>query len=74
MGVGREQGDESQRAEDVGDGEHGLGHQGGVPHLPQVAGLTAAVLQRDGDGGSASGSCRCVYACVFICRTENMDR
>ena len=43
--VGGEEGDEPQGAEDVGDGEHRLRHQGGMPHLPVLPRLTAAVLQ-----------------------------
>ena len=52
MGVGGEKADEPQGAEDVGDGEQGLGHQGGVPHLPAVPGRTSAVLGGGGAGGS----------------------
>lgn len=49
-----EQGDEAQRAEDVGDGEERLGHQRGVPHVPGLAGVEGAVLgareaHRDGE-------------------------
>lgn len=50
VGVGREQRDEAQRAEDVGDGKHGLGHQSWVPHLPLVPGFAAVVLGRTADG------------------------
>lgn len=47
--VGREQRDEAQRAENVGDGKHGLGHQSRVPHLPLVPGFAAVVLRRTTD-------------------------
>lgn len=47
--VGREQRDEAQRAENVGDGKHGLGHESRVPHLPLVPGFTAVVLRRTTD-------------------------
>lgn len=44
--VGREKRDESQGAENVGDGEHRLSDQRRVPHLPLVPGFAAAVLNR----------------------------
>lgn len=47
MRIGREERDKAQRAKDVSDGEHGLGHQRGVPHLPAVPGFTLAVLSWD---------------------------
>lgn len=51
VGVGREEGDQTQGAEDVSDGEDGLRHQGGVPHFPLVPGSTATVLKaEDGEG------------------------
>lgn len=48
MGVGGEEGDESEGAEDVGDGEQSLGDQGGVPHLPLLPGTRGVILE-EGD-------------------------
>lgn len=48
--VGREERDEAQGAENVGDGKHRLGDQRGVPHLPLVPGFAAVVLHRTEDG------------------------
>lgn len=50
VGVGREESDEPQRAEDVGDSEEGLGHQGGVQHVPRLPLLHVVVLE--GDSGN----------------------
>lgn len=57
VGVGSEEGDESQRAEDVGDGKQRLCNQGRVPHLPLLPGPGWVVLW-DADGERKSRSCR----------------
>lgn len=44
VGIGSEEADEAQGAEDVGDGKQSLCHQGGVPHLPVASGFLSAVL------------------------------
>lgn len=44
VGVGSEEADEAQGAEDVGDGKQCLGHQGGVPHFPVTSGFLSTVL------------------------------
>lgn len=44
VGVGSEEADKAQGAEDVGDGEQGFRHQGGVPHLPATSGFLSTVL------------------------------
>lgn len=56
MRIGREERDEAQRAEDVSDGEHSLGHQRGVPHLPASPGFTITVLSRDRKRGFISNT------------------
>lgn len=45
MGVGCEEGDESEGAEDVGDGEQSLGYQGRMPHLPLFPWTRGVVLE-----------------------------
>lgn len=47
MRIGCKERDEAQRAEDVSDGKHSLGHQRGVPHFPAVPGFTFTVLSWD---------------------------
>lgn len=44
MGVSGEEGDESEGAEDVGDGEQSLGYQRGVPHLPLLPRTRGVIL------------------------------
>lgn len=45
MGVGCEEGDESEGAEDVGDSEQSLGYQGRMPHLPLFPWTRGVVLE-----------------------------
>lgn len=45
VGVGSEEGDESQRAEDVGNGKQRLCDQGRVPHLPLLPRPGGVILQ-----------------------------
>lgn len=47
MGVGCEEGDESEGAEDVGDGEQRLGYQGRMPHLPLFPRTRGVVLEAE---------------------------
>lgn len=51
MGVGGEEGDESEGAEDVCDGEQSLSYQRGVPHLPLLPGTRGVILK----GGEVDG-------------------
>ena len=45
MGVGGEEGDESEGAEGVGDGEQRRGDQRGVPHLPLLPRTRRVILE-----------------------------
>lgn len=50
VGVGCEKGDESERAEDVGDGKQSLGDQRRVPHLPLLPWTRRVILEGGMEG------------------------
>lgn len=47
VGVGGEEGNESEGAEDVGDGEQSLGYQRRVPHLPLLPRTRGVILEEE---------------------------
>lgn len=49
VGVGSEEADEAQGAEDVGNGKQSFRHQGGVPHLPAASGFLSTVLEAESE-------------------------